>query len=171
MEKRLEILDLPNDVRAIVGECELTGRRTHFTRGGKPVVTLVSHDEYVALRETVELANDPALRGQLDAGEEEVRRGAMLLAEELTGARSGEDRLRIAESVERTWQLLTDDDRSAAATMLAAIDDDPIIGAPLFEPLRGFWSLRNGALRIIYKIVAEARFVVILALTKAAPAS
>ncbi len=96
MEKSLEILDLPPDVRELVGECELTGRRTHFTRNGRPVATLVSHDEYLALRETVEIANDVALRAQLAAAEEELARGAVLLSEELTGIRSAEDRLRVA---------------------------------------------------------------------------
>jgi mRNA-degrading endonuclease RelE of RelBE toxin-antitoxin system len=90
----------------------------------------------------------------------------MLLTEDLTGKRSAEDRLRIAESVERTWQLLTDDDRTAAAAALAIIDDDPIAGSPLFEPLRGLWSLRREGLRLVYRIVAEARFVVVVALTK-----
>src|SRR5258706_16421348 len=109
MEKSLEILDLPPAVRELVGECELTGRRTHFTRNGRPVVTLVSHDEYLALRETVEIANDVALRAQIAAAEDEVQRGSVLLSEELTGVRSAENRLRLAEPVERSWQLLPDD--------------------------------------------------------------
>lgn len=166
MEKRLEILDLPPDVRALVGECELTGRRTLFTRNGRPVVTLVSHDEYLALRETIDVANDAATRAQIEAADAETQRGAMLLAEELTGKRSAEDRIRIAESVERTWQLLADAERAAVAAALATIDDDPIAGAPLFEPLRGIWSYRADELRVVYRIVAEARFVVILAIAK-----
>ncbi len=44
------------------------------------------------------------------------------------------------------------------------IEDDPIIGAPLFEPLRGLWSYRRDDVRIVYRIMAEARFVVILAI-------
>jgi mRNA-degrading endonuclease RelE of RelBE toxin-antitoxin system/PHD/YefM family antitoxin component YafN of YafNO toxin-antitoxin module len=163
MEKSLEILDLPPDVRKLVGECELTGQRTHFNRNGRPVVTLVSHDEYLALRETVEIANDVALRAQIAAAEEELGRGSVLLSEELTGVRSAEDRLRVAESVERTWQLLPDERRTAVAAAFAVIEDDPIIGAPLFEPLRGLWSYRRDA-RIVYRIMAEARFVVILAI-------
>src|SRR5205807_5909549 len=71
MEKRLEILDLPQDVRALVGECELTGNQTVFTRNGRAVVTLISHDEYIALHETLEIANDPALRSQIEAAESE----------------------------------------------------------------------------------------------------
>jgi mRNA-degrading endonuclease RelE of RelBE toxin-antitoxin system len=76
----------------------------------------------------------------------------------------GNDRLRIAESVEEDWIALSDDERAAVRKAFAAIDDDPIIGAPLLEPLRGLWSYRAGAVRVIYRIVAEARFVVILAL-------
>ncbi|HUP47564.1 MAG TPA: type II toxin-antitoxin system RelE/ParE family toxin [Thermoanaerobaculia bacterium] len=79
----------------------------------------------------------------------------------------GNDRLRIVESVEAEWKALDDRDREVARQMLVKIDEDPIIGAPLFEPLRGLWSARGGDLRIIYRILPEARFVVILALGKA----
>ena len=83
MEKRLEILDLSDAVREIVGECELTGKRTLFERNGRPVAILASYDEYVALRETIAIAADATLRARIDAADEEIRRGAMLLPEEL----------------------------------------------------------------------------------------
>jgi len=83
MEKRLEILDLSDAVREIVGECELTGKRTLFQRNGRPVAILASYDEYVALRETIAIAADATLREHLDAADEEIGRGAMLLPEEL----------------------------------------------------------------------------------------
>ena len=81
----------------------------------------------------------------------------------------GNDRLRIAESVESEWKALSDEERDAARKTLMAIDDDPIVGAPLFEPLRGYWSARAGHVRIVYKVVPEARFVVILTIHRAAP--
>ena len=77
------------------------------------------------------------------------------------------DRLRVAESVEPQWHALTDDERANVKRALELIDDDPISGAPLFEPLRGYWSIRLDGLRIIYRIVAEARFVVILSIARA----
>ena len=80
----------------------------------------------------------------------------------------GNDRLRIAESVQAEWQSLSDDERAAVRKTLMAIDDDPIIGAPLFEPLRGYWSARAGHVRVVYKVVPEARFVVILTIHRAA---
>jgi PHD/YefM family antitoxin component YafN of YafNO toxin-antitoxin module len=83
MEKRLEILDLSDAVREIVGECELTGKRTLFERNGRPVAILASYDEYVALRETIAIAADAILRARIDAADEEIRRGAMVLPEEL----------------------------------------------------------------------------------------
>ncbi len=83
MEKRLEILDLPDDVRSLVGECELTGRRTLFQRNGRPVAILTSYDEYLALRETIDLANDTSLRETIGKADDEVRRAAMFLAEDL----------------------------------------------------------------------------------------
>ena len=79
------------------------------------------------------------------------------------------DRLRFAERVEGDWRALSDDERAAALKALEAIDEDPIAGAPLFEPLRGTWSYRAGHLRIIYRVVAEARFVVVLSIGRATP--
>ncbi|HYR28205.1 MAG TPA: type II toxin-antitoxin system RelE/ParE family toxin [Thermoanaerobaculia bacterium] len=76
------------------------------------------------------------------------------------------DRLRIAESVEAQWKTLSAEERETAKTALQRIDDDPIAGAPLFEPLKGFWSYRAGDLRIIYRVVAEGRFVAILSIAK-----
>ena len=129
------------------------------------MVTLISHDEYIALQETLEIANDPALRAQIEAAEREVGRNEIFLAEELTGVRTAEDRLRLAESVERTWQMLNDDKQISIAKIFAFIDDDPISGAPLFDPLRGLWSYRLADARVVYRIVPEARFVVVLAVT------
>ena len=83
MEKRLEILDLPAAVRELVGECELTGKRTLFVRDDRAVAILASYDEYLALRETVDIANDTALRERIDAADEQIRRNQMLLPEDL----------------------------------------------------------------------------------------
>ena len=74
------------------------------------------------------------------------------------------DRLRIVESVEPQWKALTDEERAAVRKALETIDDDPIAGAPLFDPLRGYWSFPVDGLRIVYRIVADARFVVILSI-------
>ncbi len=79
------------------------------------------------------------------------------------------DRLRFAESVEAEWTALADHERELARNALLEIDDDPITGAPLFEPLKGYWSHRVEHLRIVYRIVSEARFVVILTILRAAP--
>jgi PHD/YefM family antitoxin component YafN of YafNO toxin-antitoxin module len=83
MEKRLDLLDLPPDVRQLVGECELTGRHTVFERNGRAVVILVSYDEYLALRETIDISNDAALRASIERAEDEVKRNALMLPEEL----------------------------------------------------------------------------------------
>ena len=83
MEKRIDILDLPPEVRELVGECELTGRRTLFLRNGRPAVALVSHDEWLALRETLDIANDEALRAHIARGDEEAQRGQVMEVEDL----------------------------------------------------------------------------------------
>ena len=78
------------------------------------------------------------------------------------------DRLRIAERVAADWSALVAEERAVVMRALETIDEDPIAGAPLFEPLRGLWSYRAEHLRIVYRIVAEARFVVILSIARAA---
>lgn len=85
MDKRFDILDAPEEVRALVGECELTGSRTTFLRNDRPIAILISHDEYLALRETIDIADDAPLRAALDEAEEEVERGAMVAVEDLLG--------------------------------------------------------------------------------------
>jgi mRNA-degrading endonuclease RelE of RelBE toxin-antitoxin system len=79
------------------------------------------------------------------------------------------DRLRIAERVADDWSALSEHERALAMNALEHIDEDPISGAPLFDPLRGLWSYRAEHLRVVYRIVAEARFVVILSIGRAAP--
>ncbi len=54
-----------------------------FSRDGRPVAILLSHDEYLALRETIDIANNADLRKQIETAEEEVKRGAMMLPEDL----------------------------------------------------------------------------------------
>jgi len=70
-------------VRELVGECELTGRHTIFTRNGRPAVILVSHDEYLALRETIEVGKDEAIQGQIAEADDQVKRRAVMEVEDL----------------------------------------------------------------------------------------
>lgn len=79
------MLELPAEAKELVSECELTGRRTFFQRNGRAVAVLISHDEYLALRETIEISNDPELRQQIAAADDEARRNALLLPEDLLG--------------------------------------------------------------------------------------
>jgi len=85
MDKRFDIHDVAEELRAIVGECELTGNRTTFLRNDRPIAILISHDEYLALRETIDIADDAPLRAAIEEGESEVLRGTMLAAEDLIG--------------------------------------------------------------------------------------
>ena len=80
---RIDLLDLPEDARDLVRECEASGERTLFERNGRPVAILVSHDEYLALRETIDIFNAPLLYARIEAADEEVRRGKMMLVEDL----------------------------------------------------------------------------------------
>ena len=144
--KRIDLLDLPEETRDLVRESEVRGERTFFERNGRPVAVLLSHDEYMAMRETLDIANDPMLYARLIAADDE----------ELE-QRGRYEWLRFAKSVEPIYDAA-----------LRRIELDPIAGAPLFEPLKGLWSYRTEELRIIYKIVAEARMVVVLSIARVA---
>ena len=83
MEKRLELLELSPDARQLVAECEVSGKRTRFERDGKAVAILVSYDEYLALRETIDIANNADVLKQIHDGEAELNRNALMLPEDL----------------------------------------------------------------------------------------
>ena len=80
------------------------------------------------------------------------------------------DRLRLAESVGADWDALSPHERELATEALRRIDDDPIAGVPLFEPLRGLWTFRAGHLRVVYELVADAKYVAILSIARAGDA-
>lgn len=144
--KRLDVFDLSDETRDLVRECGVMGTPTLFERNGRPVAVLVSYDEYLALRETIDIANDSLFFARLaEADQEEVE------------ARGRYERLRFAKSAAPIYDAA-----------LRQIELDPIIGAPLFEPLKGLWSYRTDDLRIVYKIVAEAKMVVVLSITRMA---
>lgn len=82
-DRSLDVLGLPESLRELVGECELTGQRTIFTRNGKKVVALVSYDEYLALRETIEIAADAGIMARLQGAEQDVARNRILAMEDL----------------------------------------------------------------------------------------
>ena len=119
---------------------------------------LVSYDEYMALRETIEIANDSLLFARLAEADDETPVEADKRLPRLRITRAGQEGLSALTGIERRLVLST----------LVRINDNPIAGAPLFEPLKGLWSHRSGEVRIIYKIVAEASIVVILSISRAA---
>lgn len=154
--KQIDLLDLHEDARELVRECEARGARTVFERDGRPVAMLVSYDEYLALRETIEIANDADLGAALNAASEDETMPHL-------------ERVHLALAAKNEWDALAEHEREAVAAALHRIDDDPIAGAPLFDPLKGLWAYRAEHVRIVYRIVAEARMVVILSVTRATP--
>lgn len=150
--KRIDLLDLPEDSRDLIRECEAQGQRTLFEREGRPVAVLVSYDEYMALRETIDIANDSLLFARIAEADEETP----------VEADRRLPRLRISTAGQAGLDALTGIERRLVLSTLVRINDNPIAGAPLFEPLKGLWAIRSGDVRIVYRIVAEASFVVVL---------
>jgi mRNA-degrading endonuclease RelE of RelBE toxin-antitoxin system len=155
--KKIDVLDLPESARDLIRECEAQGARTQFERNGRPVAVLVAYDEYLALRETIEIANDALLFAKLAEADEETPADFDRRLPRLRITRAAQEGLAALAGIERRLVLST----------LARINDNPIAGAPLFEPLKGLWSHRSGELRLIYKIVADASMIVIMSITRA----
>lgn len=164
--KHLDVLDLPDDARDLIRECEVQGTRTVFERNGRPVAVLVSHDEYMALRETIEIANDALLFARLAEADEStsIPAAESSRADDPTTRRL--ERIVLAGAARAGLDGLEGVARRRALSALARINLDPILGAPLFEPLKGLWSYRTEELRILYRIVAEARIVVVLSILR-----
>jgi len=152
--RTIEILDLPDEARELVRETEVKGARTLFQRDGRPVVMLVSYDEYLALRETIEIANDPDLGNAINAAveEESVQHGV---------------RVWLTSSANEALATLADHERELVEDALRRIDDDPIAGAPLFDPLKGLWVYREAHLRLVYRVMAEVGRVLVLSVSRA----
>jgi PHD/YefM family antitoxin component YafN of YafNO toxin-antitoxin module len=81
--KHINLLDLTDTERELIRECEVQGTRSLFERNGRPVAILISYDEYLAMRETLDISNDPLLYARIETAEEETRQGRMLLVEDL----------------------------------------------------------------------------------------
>lgn len=81
--KRTNVLDLPQDARDLVTECEVSGQQTIFERNARPVAILVSYDEYLALHETIAITNDPGLRAKIDLADGQANKGEVDLVEEI----------------------------------------------------------------------------------------
>ncbi|HEY0590595.1 MAG TPA: hypothetical protein VGF40_02415 [Thermoanaerobaculia bacterium] len=62
------------------------------------------------------------------------------------------ENVRVAKEAATALKALSGSDRDAAFRALGVIAGNPIVGAPLFEPLRGFWVLREGRVRIVYRV-------------------
>lgn len=82
-DRSVQIASLDPDFAEFLRECEASGRRTVFLRNATAVAVLLSMDEYIALRETVALAGSEPHAQIIAAADEEIRRGAMLLPEDL----------------------------------------------------------------------------------------
>lgn len=63
------------------------------------------------------------------------------------------------------WRQLDAPERDEVLLILKKIDDDPIAGVPLLDPLRGFWVYRGEQARVVYRLAPEARTVLVLAVT------
>lgn len=151
--KTIDVLDLAEEARELVREAEVKGERTLLQRNGRPVAMLVSYDEYLALRETIDVANDADLGAALNAAaEEEPRRHS--------------ERIWLAPSAGQVQ--LAEHEQALLEEALRVIEDDPIAGAPLFEPLKGLWVIRAEHLRILYRVVPEAGGVVVLSVSRVA---
>lgn len=82
-DRSLDSTELSEELRQLVRETEITGRRTIFSRNNKPIAILVSHDEYMALRETIDLSSQSAILADIVESENQAKNGSLILPEDL----------------------------------------------------------------------------------------
>lgn len=82
-DRSLDSTELSEELRQLVRETEVTGRRTIFSRNKKPIAILVSHDEYLALRETIDLSSQPEILADIVESENQAKNGSLILPEDL----------------------------------------------------------------------------------------
>jgi len=82
-DRSIDIAELDDALRTAIQECEVSGRRTRFVRDGRDVALVVSRDEYVAMRETLDIAGDDDLLRELATSDADLARNAIILPEDL----------------------------------------------------------------------------------------
>jgi PHD/YefM family antitoxin component YafN of YafNO toxin-antitoxin module len=82
-EARIDILESGDELREAASAAEIAGRHTLLLRGDRPVAIVLSHDEYLALAETVAIAADPALLSRIGIAEQELGKGDVYDVEDL----------------------------------------------------------------------------------------
>ncbi len=114
--KKIDLLDLAEEARDLIRECEAQGEQTYFERNGRPVAVLVSYDEYLALRETIEIANDSLLFARIaEADDETPVEADRRLA-----------RLRITRAGQEGLDALTGFERRLVLSTMVRINDNPM---------------------------------------------
>ncbi|HEU5161538.1 MAG TPA: hypothetical protein VFV54_00185, partial [Thermoanaerobaculia bacterium] len=83
---------------------------------------------------------DPGRIERIRAADDEITRTGGALPDEIDA-----ETIRIAQSVALP-------DEADVRSALAAVAANPIAGAPLFDPLRGFWVYREDRARIVYRV-------------------
>lgn len=138
----IEADSISQPVRAAVLATEVMGRRTAITRRESPIAILISWDEFISLRETIELESDEATVAEIRAGEAELVRKELAdgpAVENVVIARSAGPGVVVAE--------------------LEELGRNPILGAPLLASLRGLWVLRGNQRRVVYRINRDGSMV------------
>jgi PHD/YefM family antitoxin component YafN of YafNO toxin-antitoxin module/mRNA-degrading endonuclease RelE of RelBE toxin-antitoxin system len=138
----IEADSINQPVRTALLATEVMGRRTAITRQERPIAVLISWDEFISLRETVELESDEATVAEIRAGEAE------LVRKELSDGPVVENVV-IARS-------------AGPAVVLKDLEElgrNPILGAPLLASLRGLWVLRVSERRVVYRINRDGSMV------------
>ena len=85
-DRTVNISELAEPLQEFVRECEVTGRKTWFTRSDRKVSVIVSHDEYTAMKESIEIGASADQRQAILDAENDITRNALLLVEDLLEA-------------------------------------------------------------------------------------
>lgn len=79
----LPLATVKAQLSTLVDQVEDTHDRVLITRNGKPAAVLMSPEDLESLEETLDLLADPAAMKRIRKAQQEVKRGAILDAEQL----------------------------------------------------------------------------------------
>ncbi len=82
-DQMLEVSELPEELQRLIASAEVAGQRARFLRGDREIAILIANDEYLALRETTDLSDDPDLISSLASADIEAAQNSLMLPEDL----------------------------------------------------------------------------------------
>lgn len=89
MSEMVPLSEIKSRLSEMVDRVEGQHERITLTRNGKPLLVLISVEDFEALEDTLELLDNPRARAEIEQAREEIARGGGIRVDELKAAYLG----------------------------------------------------------------------------------